>query len=154
MLSVVGLIRGPSEPILANETAHRMLVVASTTTMVGDVGIGTFLILLFGILYLTLCCVGCVVKKAMSCFLSSTALYGLFLLLLLSAKREDDSEGDEKVEIDRIWLARVLIGIFISLCSGISAFVLVQLHLTAERVGKEVETFQQSPLLPRRPPLF
>ena len=152
--SVVRLICGPLEPILAaNETTHRMLVVASTTTMVGNVRNRTFLILFFRFLYLMFCCVRCILKKMMFYFLSSTALYRLFLLLLLSAKWEDDSEGDKKVKINRIWLMW-LIGIIISLCSGISAFVLVQLHLTAKRAGKEVETLQQTLLLPQHPPLF
>lgn len=63
-------------------------------------------------------------------------------MLLHFCSRKDTNDGLMKVakdDVDYIWLARVLVGIFLSFFSGVSGFVLIKYHISAELKGKEVD---------------
>jgi hypothetical protein len=110
--------------------------------MIGTIGIGTFLIFMLGFTYLLVCCIGCATSKPVRYAVIATSFYGGFLLIIHFCSRKDTNDGFLSVakdDIDYIWLARVLVGIFLSFFSGVSALVLVQYHLSAELKGKEVD---------------
>lgn len=126
--------------------------------MIGNIGIGAFLVLILGFIYLIVCCIGCAINESMRYFLLATIVYGGFLLLVLLCSRRD-VDGITTVakdDVDYVWLARVLVGTFLTVCSGVSALVLVQYHMSAKLIGKEVDCVhqQKQPLMPKRPPLF
>mmetsp|Transcript_1250 Transcript_1250/g.1920 ORF Transcript_1250/g.1920 Transcript_1250/m.1920 type:complete len:169 (-) Transcript_1250:1532-2038(-) len=136
---------------------HLVVNMATSTAMIGNVGTGAFLILVLGAVCLVLCCVGCAVKLPMRYFLLSTAFYGAFLLFLLCSSKEADTENKvTKDDLDYIWLVRVVIGAFLTFFSGVSAIVLLQFHVSAERTGREANYVHRptNPWLPERPPLF
>ncbi len=81
-------------------------------------------------------------SKPVRYILIATCFYGGFLLLLHFCSRKDTNDGlitVAKDDVDYIWLARVLVGIFLSFSSAISGFVLMQYHISAELKGKEVD---------------
>lgn len=57
---------------------------------IGGIGIGAFLMMSGGVLYVMTCCVGLTMRRPQSLFVASTLLYGSLVVFLFCAEREDD----------------------------------------------------------------
>jgi hypothetical protein len=110
--------------------------------MIGTIGIGTFLIFTLGLISLLVCCIGCTTSTPLRYAVVATSFYGGFLLVIHFCSRKDTNVGLISVandDVDYIWLARVLVGLFLSFFSGVSVLVLIQYHFSAELRGKELD---------------
>lgn len=112
---------------------------------IGGLGIGTFLILVCGALYILICFAGLSHKSPGSLYLISTCAYGLLVVSLLLAKRRDEYSDEVGLKTDPLWIVRVSFGFMLGCSCCIGSFLLVR-HSTIRMIkGKPVYDELQSP---------
>ncbi|KAL7522797.1 hypothetical protein ACHAWX_007487 [Stephanocyclus meneghinianus] len=111
-------------------------------TRIGGLGVGTFLVLAGGILYILLCIAGTAISRPSRLYVIISLMYGSLLMYLTNAKRRSRWATPENVvsEVDNLWLTHILVGIVIvfGCCIGLIALTRFDfLHVT---VAKEIVT--------------
>ena len=119
--------------------------IAVTPTRIAEMGIGSFLILA-GSASLALCCTGSLLTTNLtrrnSIQILATAVYGIMVVYLISAKRRSRWEIQNEVDsdVDNTWLVRIIVGIVMIIGCGLSLFAVFKLDVCATVVAREVET--------------
>mmetsp|Transcript_27713 Transcript_27713/g.40819 ORF Transcript_27713/g.40819 Transcript_27713/m.40819 type:complete len:164 (+) Transcript_27713:136-627(+) len=149
MTSIPGTIFNQSDVMHFFRGAGRNLVVEQSKSQVevdpirfGELGIGTFLILLFGIMYIMVCCVGLLIRKPATLYLISTLIYGGLITFLLNAKRQSKWISDEQfvTDVDKMWFVRLIVGFILAAGCCVGLFALVTSHITYVVKAQEVES--------------
>ena len=114
-------------------------------TRIGEIGVGSFLILAGGILYLLSCVVGTSFLKNPARFqlhLLSTVIYGTLILFLANAKRRSRwTIPDEVVsDVDNLWLIHILVGTTIAIGCILGLLAVFHLDYSVPVVAKEIES--------------
>lgn len=111
------------------------------THRVGDLGIGTFLVLFFGVCYLCTCCAGLFVRRPCLIYIISTFSYGTILLLLFRAENVSDwnIESDDDDINNNMWYGRFFIRVFLIVSCCFGCICLASLHLTQNTHANEPE---------------
>ncbi|KAL3802359.1 hypothetical protein HJC23_007184 [Cyclotella cryptica] len=111
-------------------------------TRIGSLGVGTFLVLAGGIVYILLCIAGTVMKRPSRLYAMITLIYGSLLIYLTNAKRRSRWATPENVvsDFDSLWLTHILVGTVIvtGCCIGLTALIRFDfLHVI---VAHEIDT--------------
>jgi hypothetical protein len=107
-----------------NENSFRIEV---EPIRIGSLGVGTFLILAGGILFMLLCIAGTAMKRSGRLYLSGTLLYGSLIIFLTNAKRQSRWAVPDNVvsDFDNLWLTHILVGtvIIVGCLVGLAAWI-------------------------------
>ena len=111
-------------------------------TRIGALGVGTFLILAGGIIYLLLCIAGTVMKRHSQLYLVITVLYGTLILFLTNAKRRSRYAIPDNVvsDVDNLWLTRILVGTVLVVACFVGLAAWVWFDFLSVVVAKEINT--------------
>jgi len=105
----------------------------SMDSRIGDLGVGTFLVLTTTIAYLFFCClVGIFTLSNRGIAIISVSLvYGLITTMLLLAPREDElsSITYRADEVDTLWVFRLFLGVFFGTCSCAAIWIICRLTI-------------------------
>jgi hypothetical protein len=96
-------------------------------TRIGSLGVGTFLILAGGILFVLLCIAGTAMKRSCRLYVIITLLYGSLIIFLTNAKRQSRWAVPDNVvsDVDNLWLTHILVGtvIVVGCLVGLAAWM-------------------------------
>ena len=111
-------------------------------TRIGALGIGTFLILAGGIIYLMLCLAGTAMKRSSQLYLVITVLYGSLILFLTNAKRQSRYTIPDNVvsDVDNLWLTRILVGTALVVGCFVGVVAWIRFDFLSVVVAKEIHT--------------
>ncbi|GMH52797.1 hypothetical protein TrRE_jg13573 [Triparma retinervis] len=89
------------------------------TTRVGEVGVGTFIILFLVFIYVGVCCFGSMIKKPGFLYCQSTFWIATIIIFLFEAQRTDRfiQEEEQVDEVDEYFNARLFLLILLSMTS-------------------------------------
>eukprot|EP00970_Alexandrium_tamarense_P004098 scaffold693_cov200-Alexandrium_tamarense.AAC.100 len=110
-------------------------------TRIGELGVGTFVILAGGILYLLSCIIGATLKKASRLYLITTLIYGSMITYLSFAKRRSRWEVNTVIsDVDNLWLIHILVGTIIAAGCLAGLLAVFQFDVLSVVTAKEIET--------------
>ena len=122
---------------------------------IGSIGIGTFLLIFFGILYILVCCFGSLLKKPGFLYCWSTIFFATLVIFLFTATRSprEKPANDVNDDKDQLYNVRLFLGISLCLCCCWSCCFYTQAHLARpfEVKGVEVEMGEQEAFTKSRP---
>ena len=89
------------------------------TTRIGEVGVGTFIILFLLIAYVGICCFGSMMKKPGLLYCQSTFWFATIIIFLFQAQRTDRyiQEEEQVDEVDEYFNARLFLLIMLIMTS-------------------------------------
>jgi hypothetical protein len=111
-------------------------------TRIGALGVGTFLILAAGILYLLLCLAGTAMKRSCHLYATITILYGSLILFLTNAKRRSRWVMPDNVvsDVEHLWLTHILVGTVLVLGSFVGLLAWIYFDFLSVVMAKEIDT--------------
>ena len=113
------------------------------STRIGEIGIGSFLILAGGVLFTLSCVIGPFIKDPQTRFnfhLASTGVYTTLILYLVNAPRRSKWVSDAEVVAELDYFYWIRIGTFVAVSFGVclGALAIFQLDYCRQIVAKDI----------------
>mmetsp|Transcript_18125 Transcript_18125/g.33674 ORF Transcript_18125/g.33674 Transcript_18125/m.33674 type:complete len:178 (+) Transcript_18125:211-744(+) len=125
-------------------------------TRIGDIGVGTFVLLLVVIIYIGICCFGSMIKRPGWLYCWSTFFATIIIVFLFYAQRTSRWVTEEETvqDVDDLFNARLFLGIFLIWCTFWTCCAYTYWHLTAPVVAQDIELNSQESAFVKSRPLF
>lgn len=119
-----------------------MIDVEVEPTRIGALGVGTFLILSGGVLYIIACFAGTSMNRPSNLYFTITFLYATLVLFLINAKRRSRWAIPDNVvtDFDDLWLIHILVGTVAIVGSVVGLLAWMWWDFLSVVVAKEIDT--------------
>ncbi|GMH56814.1 hypothetical protein TrLO_g11277 [Triparma laevis f. longispina] len=125
-------------------------------TRIGDIGVGTFVLLIVVLTYIAICCFGSMIKRPGWLYCWSTFFATIIIVFLFCAQRTSRWVTEEETvqDVDDLFNARLFLGIFLIWSTFWTCCAYTYWHLTPNVQAADLELNSQESAFVKARPLF